>query len=78
VDFVLKKGLTIEALIQACYQIDDEKVKSREVSSIVEASEELSVNHLIVITFDYEGKEVHKNKEIKFIPLWKFLTNSKF
>jgi len=78
VDFVLKKGLTIEALIQACYQVGDERVKSREVSSLVEASEELSVNHLIVITFDYEGKEVHKGKEIKFIPLWKFLTNPKF
>jgi len=40
---------------------------------LVKASRELKCGDTLVITWDYEGVEKHKNKKIKFLPLWKWL-----
>jgi len=40
---------------------------------LIKASEELKCNDLFVITGDYEKEEKIENKNIKFIPLWKWL-----
>lgn len=73
VDFLLKKGLKIEKLIQVCYEIEDFSIKEREIKSLIKASQELKCNNLLVITFDYEAEEKIKGKTIKFIPLWQWL-----
>ena len=73
VDFVIKKKLKITQLIQVCYNLEDYQTKQRELKSLYKASQELNCNNLLVITWDYEGKEKFKNKTIKFIPLWKWL-----
>jgi len=73
VDFVLKEGPLVKELVQVCYDIGDFNTKERELKSLIKASKELSCNNLLVITWDYEGKEEFKGKEIKFIPLWKWL-----
>lgn len=73
VDFVLKEGLKIKQLIQACYNIEDFNVKERELNALVKASKELKCKNLLVITWDYESVEEFKNKKIKFLPLWKWL-----
>lgn len=73
VDFVLKKGKQIEKLIQACYSVENEKTKNREVSALIESSKELKCENLVIITWDYEGVEKLKKKKIKFVPLWKWL-----
>jgi len=73
VDFVLKQGQQIEQLIQVCYIFDDEKTKHREIDSLINASKELKCRNLLIITKDYEAEEKHCNKNIKFIPLWKWL-----
>jgi len=73
VDFVLKKGVEIETLIQVCYGIDDLETKKREMKSLIEASNELNCNDLLIITWDYEEEEEFKNKKIRFLPLWKWL-----
>jgi len=75
VDFVIKKGLRIEQLIQVTYYLGENK--EREVRSLLQASKELKCNNLLVITDDYEGEEVIKRKKIKFIPLWKWLLEVK-
>jgi len=73
VDFVLKEGKDIKALIQVCVSIDDFRTKEREMMNLWRASEELRTDNLIVITFDSEGEEKINNKKIKLIPLWKWL-----
>jgi predicted AAA+ superfamily ATPase len=75
VDFVLKEKGKIAQLIQACYDIEDFNTKERETSALAKASKELKCNNLLVITWNYEKTEKHKNKKIKFIPLWKWLLN---
>ncbi len=73
VDFVLRKGIKIERLIQVCFRIDDLETKKREIKSLIEASNELDCDDLLIITWDCEKEEGFKNKKIRFVPLWKWL-----
>lgn len=73
VDFVLRKGIKIEKLIQVCYEMDNLKIKEREFKGLVKAGKELNCEDLRVITWDYEGKEEFKGREINLIPLWRWL-----
>ncbi len=75
VDFVQKEGPGIKKLVQVCYNVEDPQTKERELKALVKASKELGCNNLWVITWNYENKEEYKNKEIRFIPLWKWLLN---
>ena len=72
VDLILKEGLKIKTLIQVSYKIDAEKEK-REINALIEASEELNCDELLIITWDTEKEEKIKGKRIKFVPLWKWL-----
>ncbi|MGB9720744.1 MAG: ATP-binding protein [bacterium] len=77
VDFVLKEREQINSLIQVCCDIEQMDVPEREVKSLISAGVELKCKDLQLITWDYEGKKKYsvgtKDKEIKFIPLWKWL-----
>ncbi|HEX8947109.1 MAG TPA: ATP-binding protein [Candidatus Paceibacterota bacterium] len=73
VDFVLKKGYKVMELMQVCYDSADTEVAKREIKALVEASGELDVNLLTVLTWD-EERTVEKNgKTVRFKPLWKWL-----
>jgi len=77
VDFVLKKGVVVDNLIQVTYQTSLFDVKKREIKGLLEAEEEIKADKLTVITWD-EEKQVEKNKKtINFIPLWKWLLDKK-
>ena len=76
VDFVIKKGMNVDRLVQVCYDIDDEKVKMRELEALVKASDEFGCDNLYVITCEFEGKEKINKKSINFIPLWRWLMAS--
>ncbi|MBS3156717.1 ATP-binding protein [Candidatus Woesearchaeota archaeon] len=73
VDFVLKEGLKVKQLIQVCYNLEDIKTKERELKALLKCSKELRCNNLIVLNENYEKEEKVENKNIKFIPLWKWL-----
>jgi len=75
VDFVIKEGTEIKRLMQVCYDVENYDTKSREIKSLLKASEKLKVKRcsLLCITSDYEAEEKHENRVIKFIPLWKWL-----
>ncbi|HJH30663.1 MAG TPA: ATP-binding protein [Methanosarcinaceae archaeon] len=73
VDFVLTDRMEVKQLIQVCYDIDDILTKERELKSLVKASKELGCSDLLVITWDYEDEQVFKNKNIRYVPLWKWL-----
>ena len=74
IDFVLKEGIKVKNLIQVCY-LSDSEIK-REISALIEASQELNCDNLTILTWDKEGEEKIKNKKIKFIPLWKWLVET--
>jgi len=73
VDFLIKNNLKVKELIQVIYTNNFEEIKERESKSLIKASKELKCNNLIVIDWDYEEIRKYDNKEIKFLPLWKWL-----
>lgn len=73
VDFIIKKGNDIIELIQVSYDISDYDTKKRELSAIIKAGEELKCDRLTVITWDNQGVEPLKNKQVSFLPLWRWL-----
>ncbi|MBM4386904.1 MAG: ATP-binding protein [Deltaproteobacteria bacterium] len=73
VDFVIKKDKRVQQLIQVCCQFTGPETKERELKSLVEAGRELRCDNLLVITDDLEGEEVCKGKQIRFVPLWRWL-----
>ena len=73
VDFIIKDGLKIKELLQVCFNLDNLETRERETKSLIRASKDLKCNNLTIITFDSEKTERIKGKEIKFIPLWKWL-----
>jgi hypothetical protein len=77
VDFVIKEGLRVKQLIQVTYASAKDEIEQREIKSLLKASELLKCKDLLIITWDYEGIEQVKGKEIKFIPLWKWLLEIK-
>ncbi len=77
VDFVVKEGIKVTRLIQVCFDVDDLDTRLRETSALIKASKELGCKNLLVLTNDFEGRQVVKeNKfkaEIKFVPISKWL-----
>jgi len=77
VDFVVTHQKTVQQIIQVCYQLNHHTTKEREVSALLQASDELSCNTLLVITFDLDKEEKHGKKTILYIPLWRWLIENK-
>ena len=65
IDFVTRKGTKVEQLIQVCYDMTSEKTRKRELDALVEASEELHCDNLLVITNDQQGELLYKDKRIR-------------
>ncbi len=64
IDFVTRQGSKVEQLIQVCYDMTSDKTRKRELDALVEASEELHCDNLLVITNSEEEKMEWKNKVI--------------
>lgn len=75
VDFVLKEGHQIHALMQVTYQHLDQTHESlkRETKALVEAAEELECSNLVLISWDEAGEEKIGKFRIRRIPLWQWL-----
>ena len=73
VDFVVKKDLSVTELIQVSYEAVNINTLDREVKSLIEASDELKANNLVVLTWDEEKTIEKKNKTIRLIPIWKWI-----
>lgn len=73
VDFIIREGLKANEIIQVCYDISDERTKSREINGIVSCSKELKSEKGLIITKDFKDEKTFERIKIKFIPLWKWL-----
>ena len=74
IDFVVKEGLRIRELIQVTYASSKDEIKE-DAKSLSKAFELFKKDkpELIIITWDYEDVLREDYKEIKCIPLWKWL-----
>ena len=72
VDFVLRKGVHIERLVQVCYDMSSPKTEKREASSIVECAEELRCSNLTIVTSDEERTIENDGYTISVVPVSKF------
>ena len=64
IDFVTRKGTKVEQLIQVCYDMTSGKTRKRELDALVEASEELHCDNLLVITNSQEEQIEWKDTNI--------------
>ncbi len=75
VDFVVKDGMNVKQLIQVTYSSSRDEIKKREIRSLLKAGRELECKDLLIITWGYDGTEIIENREVKYVPLWKWLLN---
>lgn len=73
IDFVLKKETEVTELIQVCYESINSVAEEREAKALTEASGELKVDTLSVLTWDEEREVRRDGKTVQFKPLWKWL-----
>ena len=60
-------------LIQVSYSINDEETKRREMDALLKTADFLENNSLTIITMNEEDVIEKKGKQIKVLPLWKWL-----
>ena len=72
VDFVLRKGTSIERLVQVCYDMSSPKTEKREVDSIVECAGELKCSNLVIITYDDKRTIEKDGYKIDIVPISEF------
>lgn len=76
VDFIIRKEIITEELIQVTYQLQNPDVEKRETRSLIEAAGELKVNKLTLITWD-EKRQIKKDGlVINVVPLSEWLSDS--
>ena len=73
VDFVCRKGNSMNELIQVCYDMSGRTTRKRELDAIVEAAGELHSKNLTVITWDQEETVVQDGFTINVTPLRKWI-----
>lgn len=77
VDFVVKKGNEVVELIQACYSLENEKTREREVRSLLKAGKELKCSKLTILSLREDREEEREWFGIKgtitYTPVGKWL-----
>ncbi len=73
VDFIIKMGIEIKLLMQVTYAMDEKDISMREIRALIQASDILKCDNLVIITWDYSEIKVFNDKKINFIPAWQWL-----
>lgn len=71
-DFIIEESGKITQLIQVCYHLMPEN-KDREISGLMEASNQLNLHAGTIITYNEEDSFTHNGVKIKLVPAWKWL-----
>ena len=69
VDFVLRKGTSIERLVQVCYDMSSPKTEKREVDSIIECAGELKCKNLVIVTYNDKRTIEKDGYKIEVLPI---------
>lgn len=80
VDFLVRRGMEVVELIQACYSLESEKTREREVRALLKAGKELKCSKLTVLTLREDKEETREWFGIKgtitYKPLCSWLRKS--
>jgi predicted AAA+ superfamily ATPase len=71
VDFIVKRGTQIVELIQACYSLESEKTRNREIRALLKAGKELGCKKLTILTLREAKEEMHEWFGIKGVITYK-------
>ena len=72
-DFVTRQGNQITQAIQVTTNLNDEKVKKREIDGLLEAMDAYGLKDGLIITENEQGTLKIGKHKIKIVPLWKWL-----
>lgn len=72
IDFVIKQGLQIVELIQVCYETKAPSTPQRAIKALTEASGELKVTTLTILTHDDQANIQQDGLTINIKPLWEW------
>ncbi len=79
VDFVIKEGATVTALIQVCVDPSRAGVFNREARALLKAAKGTGCSNLVILTDSQAGATdvtwYGETARIRMIPLWRWLTN---
>jgi hypothetical protein len=78
VDFLAMKNGRAAGLCQITYVETMAELAPREVESLISAAKIFSCDNLMIITWGLEAEIEKFGQKIKFIPLWKFLSDPAF
>lgn len=70
VDFYIPSA---KLAVQASYSIKDEATRKREIGALLKIAAAEKADRLLIITYDEEETILEVGKEIKVIPIWKWL-----
>jgi len=73
VDFVVKEGINLKELIQVCWDVENLETREREVKALLKATEQFKINEGLIITREFSGEERIDEKNIWYVPVWKWL-----
>lgn len=73
VDFIWLDKQGKRNLVQVCLSLEDPVTKKREISSLIEAMNELNFRKSTLITLEKEDILKEGNKLIEIVPAWKYL-----
>lgn len=74
VDFVCKKGIKINELINVCYNLDDKETLMRETSGLVEAMKYFKLKESKIIVAEGENKKITKQGlSIWIVPFYQWV-----
>lgn len=73
VDFLVRQGTSITALIQVCESLHHPATRERELRSLWMAMDELQLNHSLVLTRDYEEIITDGGRTIEIRPVYEWL-----
>ena len=76
VDFVVKKGLKVNLLINSCWDLSNYKTENREITSLTKAMDFYGLKKGYIITIEQEKTIRIKDKLIKVVPFYKFCMGS--
>ena len=82
VDFMVRRGTQIVELIQACYSLEREKTRNREIRALLKAGKEFGCKKLTILTLREDKEEMHEWFGIKGVitykPIAKWLLESTY
>ena len=73
VDFVTRKGVKVEKLIQVCFDLTSEKTRRREIDALIEVAGELKCQTLQIISYRHKETIEEKGFTIQVIPFMEWV-----